>query len=118
MKKRKLINNEVRRNNHTERKSDPFYYSKRWVKLRGVERKRHPTCAYCRPKVTPTQLIDHVRPRRLYPELEYDTNNLIGSCHRCHNRKSARESRISTRDEFESNMTGYIQICEQEHKTK
>ena len=60
-----------------------FYDSPAWRKLRARHRRRFPRCemAGCG---KPGALVDHIKPRRLHPELALDPANLQTLCRDCH----------------------------------
>ena len=75
--------------------SDP-----RWRELAKKFRAANPWCARCanpaegaRPKQTPVEHVDHIRPAGRFPELRYEWDNLQSLCRPCHSRKSIHESR-------------------------
>ena len=79
-----------------ERK-DRFYDSSKWRKLRRVFLDSHPLCTdpfgehkkIGRPEAAVH--IDHIIPRSVSQEQEFDADNLQALCHRCHSRKSILE---------------------------
>jgi 5-methylcytosine-specific restriction endonuclease McrA len=89
---------------------DPFYDSVQWRALRKKHIRRDPFCAYHKGTVAEGRVVDHVRPRRLYPKLELDPLNLETCCDRCHNKKRNIESRIKSIEQFEKKMKYYIDI--------
>lgn len=74
-----------------------FYRKKAWRTLRRSKLFENPLCEECEKKgiVTSADVVDHEKPRRLYPELELEWSNLQSLCHPCHNSKSSREGRGS-----------------------
>lgn len=66
-----------------------FYLTSDWFRARHHVLKRDPICVECR--VAPSTHCDHIKPRRLFPELALDESNLRGLCATCHNRRSARQ---------------------------
>jgi 5-methylcytosine-specific restriction endonuclease McrA len=72
---------------------DPFYSSAAWLRLRDYKRQQNPLCEQCEKsgKAVAMHAVDHVKPRRDYPELEFDCDNLMSLCERCHNTKTRRE---------------------------
>jgi 5-methylcytosine-specific restriction endonuclease McrA len=87
----------------SEKKTDPFYHSPLWRKLRAVVLAEDPLCYYCllsglRRLAT---IGDHFRPRKIYPELSLDKTNIKGSCDNHHNTKRQFEKGISSREQFE-----------------
>ncbi len=114
MIKRRLETPWVKKNNNRPPKQqghhDPFYDTVQWRALRKSQRMRHPICAYHQGPVTEGRVVDHVRPRRLYPGLELEPLNLETCCDKCHNQKRKKESKIKTIDQFETKMKYYIDI--------
>jgi 5-methylcytosine-specific restriction endonuclease McrA len=90
-----------------EKKTDPFYHSKEWRRIRSEVIRDNPTCEYC-DIVSRARVVDHVLPRRLFPELELEKSNLKGSCDRCHNKKRNIEKKCKTREEAEIKLSKYI----------
>jgi hypothetical protein len=66
-----------------------FYQSKAWFRARGQVLKRDPVCVECRAEKATH--CDHIKSRRLFPELALDIGNLRGLCTTCHNSRSARQ---------------------------
>lgn len=62
------------------------YNTQRWKRLRLFVLKRSPLCVECG---AAAQVVDHITPARVAPDLFYDIDNLAPMCHPCHNRKSA-----------------------------
>ena len=83
------------RYNERRSESDKFYGTARWRKLSLYFRKLHPLCANCKAegRVTPAQVVDHIEPYKLRPDLATEWSNLRALCHACHNRIGARVGR-------------------------
>jgi 5-methylcytosine-specific restriction enzyme A len=70
--------------------ADPFYTSASWRAIRKVVLKRdNHTCTKCgqshNPPYTTTQLhVDHILPRKQYPNLALSLDNLRTLCLKCH----------------------------------
>lgn len=81
----------ARRETYRRRKSDSFYASAPWRKLRARKLRIDPLCADCEAKgqIEPAVAVDHVLDRRDRPDLELDIDNLRSLCVPCHNRKTA-----------------------------
>lgn len=64
-----------------------FYSSVRWLKLRAAFVSENPLCAECKRKgrVTPARHVHHKQPRKAYPDLAYEWDNLESICLECHN---------------------------------
>jgi 5-methylcytosine-specific restriction protein A len=77
-----------------EVKNDSFYNSWPWRKLRKAFRIKNPLCKHCLDKdeVTPMKVVDHIVPIKAGGE-PLDWDNLQSLCEKCHNKKSANESR-------------------------
>lgn len=67
-----------------------WYKSQAWLRLRARVLKEEPVCRECGDRLATH--VDHIRPRRDFPELALDRSNLQGLCEQCHNRKSGREA--------------------------
>lgn len=67
---------------------DPFYRTKRWVERSRGFRREHPVCMVC--NRWKSEVTDHIVPLKDGGEPWADSN-LQALCHRCHNRKTARE---------------------------
>jgi 5-methylcytosine-specific restriction protein A len=67
------------------------YNSTSWRKLRFQAIQSGPVCAAC--NRAPSTVADHITPVRL-GGLFWDINNIQGLCARCHNSKSAKESKL------------------------
>jgi 5-methylcytosine-specific restriction endonuclease McrA len=95
--------------------NDPFYKKAVWVNKRKRILAENPICVYCLPlKTTPATVLDHLRPRRIWPELELDDTNLIPCCEPCHRRKSGFESNYYSKELWTKKMKGWIMKVEQE----
>lgn len=70
------------------KQADPFYSSAAWRKLKKRHREKHPLCVMClsEGRVTPVDDVNHIKPRREYPELELDPKNLESLCKAHHTR--------------------------------
>lgn len=74
----------------TKKTVKPFYKSRVWQQLREEILKRdNYLCQRClqQGKVTPADAVHHIKSIETHPELALDPNNLIGSCHSCHNKE-------------------------------
>ncbi len=89
---------------NTPTKKDNFYSNQPWRKLRFRKLIDSPLCEISNKKgiIKEATMVDHIRPRRLFPELELDYNNLQSLSHNEHQVKRAKEKNIKTRHEFES----------------
>lgn len=84
------------------KKTDPFYYSGPWRGLRKLKLNEQPYCEIflLDDKVYKAEMVDHWKPRRLFPELELDYENLVSMSHHYHNKKRAIEKNINTKQEW------------------
>jgi 5-methylcytosine-specific restriction endonuclease McrA len=74
---------------------DPLLVSMEWKALRRVILNRYGAkCMCCGVVPTdPTQVnVDHVKPRKFYPELALDPDNLQVLCGRCNKRKGNKDT--------------------------
>jgi 5-methylcytosine-specific restriction endonuclease McrA len=86
------------------KEGNSFYQSKTWKNLRAAKIAQIPYCEYCKEeddRIVPAEVVDHVRPIRLYPELAAESNNLKSSCKQHHYRKTAK-SKVNSREQFEA----------------
>lgn len=70
--------------------SDEFLNSYEWRKLRLTALKMHGRkcqCCGASPQTGAVMNVDHIKPRRFYPELALDINNLQVLCHECNHGK-------------------------------
>jgi 5-methylcytosine-specific restriction endonuclease McrA len=70
--------------------SDAFLLSYEWRQLRMKALKRDGAkCACCgaTPQTGAVMNVDHIKPRKLHPELALDLNNLQVLCHECNHGK-------------------------------
>ena len=71
----------------------------RWERLSKRWLAKYPNCMACshEGRTTPAGIVDHILPRRHFPELIYDENNLQSLCqtrpYSCHQRKTGYERR-------------------------
>jgi 5-methylcytosine-specific restriction endonuclease McrA len=94
----------------SEKKTDPFYYSTPWRKLRDFVISLDPRCYYCllANRTTLAVIGDHLRPRKLFPELQLIHTNIKPCCDECHNKKRRFEKDITTRESFEALLPTFI----------
>ena len=70
--------------------SDEFLSSYQWRKLRMEALKKYgPKCMCCgaTPQTGAVMNVDHIKPRKLWPSLALDINNLQILCHECNHGK-------------------------------
>jgi 5-methylcytosine-specific restriction endonuclease McrA len=77
-----------------EVKNDSFYNSWPWRKVRKAFKIKNPLCVYCLKNdiVTPMKVVDHIVPIKAGGD-PLKESNLQSLCEKCHNKKSANESR-------------------------
>jgi 5-methylcytosine-specific restriction endonuclease McrA len=94
----------------SEKKTDPFYHSPSWRKLRALILSIDPLCYYCTLKgiIRLATIGDHFRPRKLYPELALVQENIKPCCDHCHNVKRAFEKTIGSVALFEERIGNFI----------
>lgn len=75
------------------RPGDPFYNTTAWRRLRAYVLSVDPLCRLCSEggRVTPAEVVDHIKPRIDHPELALDFDNLRPCCRSCHNSVTAIE---------------------------
>jgi 5-methylcytosine-specific restriction protein A len=75
--------------------NDNRYHSNRWRNLRLEKLKENPLCVECAKQglTTLATVGDHINPVRLGGEF-WDKENIQGLCESCHNKKSAKESKL------------------------
>ncbi len=78
------------------RRKDPhrrIYKTARWERERKAFLAAHPACADCAELgiARAAELVDHVIPVRLRPDLAFDARNWRALCWSCHSRKTARQ---------------------------
>lgn len=74
-----------------------FYNARKWRKVSSAYRELNPLCEQCKRngEVGPADVCDHIDglDNLLKTEQDaYDFKNLQSLCHKCHNKKSGRES--------------------------
>lgn len=70
--------------------SDAFLSTYEWRRVRMTALKKHgPVCQCCgaTPKTGAVMNVDHIKPRKLFPELALDVENLQILCHECNHGK-------------------------------
>lgn len=69
---------------------DSFYNTQRWRRLSArIMRRDKFLCRDCARygRNTPAQVVHHIKPREIWPELQWDPSNLVALCERCHNKR-------------------------------
>ena len=74
-----------------------FYNQTKWRKLAKARKEKYPLCRACKEKgiISPNEVTDHIRGLGYLLDNNLDpfkATELDDLCHRCHNRKSARET--------------------------
>jgi 5-methylcytosine-specific restriction protein A len=72
---------------------DKFYNKQTWRKLRNHHIRTNPICSSCHYNnaIVSAYCVDHIKPRRLWPELSLSQSNLNSLCNDCHLKKSRLE---------------------------
>lgn len=67
-------------------------YDRHWEQFRARYLREHPLCVDCMAehRMTPATEIHHIHKLRDYPGLKYAEDNLMGLCHQCHSKRTAR----------------------------
>jgi 5-methylcytosine-specific restriction enzyme A len=79
-----------------DKKSDAFYHSRAWIKLRNlVFKEQHGLCQQCykEGRLTPGKAVDHIIPIKVNWALRLVKSNLQVLCQPCHNRKTLQEKK-------------------------
>jgi 5-methylcytosine-specific restriction endonuclease McrA len=74
----------------TDPTGEAFLASYEWRRVRMMALKKHgATCQCCgaSPKTGAVMNVDHIKPRRLFPQLALDVDNLQVLCHECNHGK-------------------------------
>lgn len=92
------------------KQTDPFYLSKEWRSARHAHLVENPLCFYCQLThiITVATLVDHFKPKRLFPELALVREFFRSSCDHHHNLKRVFERKIATREQFEREIGTFI----------
>lgn len=83
-----------------DQQATAFYHSKEWDRLRRQAMMRdHGLCQECLldKRITVADVVDHIKPIKLYWHLRLVLSNLRSLCHLCHNRKTAADKSKSRR---------------------
>jgi len=64
----------------------------KWFKKRVLKRDNH-TCQICGLKDDEIMVMDHIKPKSIYPELRHEITNLQTLCPNCHARKTNAEKK-------------------------
>lgn len=95
--------------------TDKFYVSPPWRKIRKAILRDEPACRVCKiydqiPRVA--TILDHFRPRRLWPELEMAVSNLMPICDYHHAQKTGLEAKAPTREKWEKIVLPKYKKCD------
>jgi 5-methylcytosine-specific restriction protein A len=82
---------EYRRGVDRERVRDGFYQSAAWIAFRQAFLARHRLCVKClnRGRRTLATVVNHILPRREFPDLQLIASNCEPLCKSCHDRHTA-----------------------------
>lgn len=102
----------------SEKKTDPFYHSPSWRKVRIFHIKLKPLCEYCDLFGIKHfgNFCDHEKPRRLFPELELVDSNLKTSCQVAHDIKRNCEKRMVSREQQAEIMKEFLDLLEKHYR--
>lgn len=68
---------------------DLFYHKQEWYRVRTKVIRASVFCYLCKKKLDKTGKnrihVDHIKPRKKFPELSLDMKNLRACCNTCHN---------------------------------
>jgi len=72
-----------------------LYDTHAWRKARKLFLNENPLCAYCKlqGRITPANIVDHIKPHNNNPELFWDQDNWQALCEPCHNSIKQMEER-------------------------
>jgi len=79
-----------------DKESKAFYQSKQWKMMRKRMFAKHKgLCVKCKEndKIVLADVVDHIIPYKVDKNKRLDEKNLQTLCHRCHNQKTAEDSR-------------------------
>lgn len=70
-------------------------YGEKWRKARAAYLRQHPLCVQCEKqgRMVQATVVDHVIPHKKDWSLFWDSDNWQALCARCHDSKTARETR-------------------------
>ena len=96
---------------------DKYYKSPLWRIQRKAFLREEPACRVCRiydgiPRVA--KVLDHFRPRRLWPELEDDQGNWCPMCDAHHAKKSGMETRCKSKEDWEKVVLPKFRLCDKQ----
>ena len=97
-----------------KRKHDKFYSSRGWRRLRDQITLRDAyLCQICKRNGVITKIhpgsgdyaVDHIKPKRFFPDLYKDADNLETTCKTCHAIKSAKEQKYKNINQWYADNT-------------
>ncbi|WP_430815196.1 HNH endonuclease [Carboxylicivirga sp. RSCT41] len=76
-----------------ESSDDGFYDSVLWRNTRKIKIEQNPYCEKCKEdgRIVHTQVVDHITPLDVAPELATVQSNLRSLCYPCHNDKTRKD---------------------------
>ena len=109
-RKKQKEREERRQKGYSKASRDGFYNSSEWRTLRSGYIAENPLCEHCKQygKLTPGQVVDHIKPVHLNPELSLDWDNLQTLCHSCHARKTHRDRRDNN-EPYGSDLQSFLE---------
>lgn len=106
---------QIRKVNYKKVNSDSFLMSYEWRKLRMEALKKHGArcqCCGASPATGAVMNVDHIKPRRIFPELALSLDNLQVLCHECNHGKGnwdMTDWRVD-KEYLESNNNYFVQL--------
>jgi len=90
--------------------NDPFIHSRLWRKVRNKKIQQEPLCEVCKKEgnTVEASVVDHHRPRRLWPDLSLTMTNLVSMCGLHHRKKSLIERDCQTRRVWELTIQTHV----------
>ena len=91
---RKKISESRQKNPLLGNKNPNYKHGNDWKTLRNIILERDDyTCQECRWCEPDIMQVDHIQPKSIYPELQYELNNLECLCPNCHARKTIKDKK-------------------------
>lgn len=106
-KKRPWIPERQKKRNQEHNKK---YDTPAWRRLRKQVRKEEPICRLSKDledKIVASEMVDHIKPERFFPELFYERSNLMALSNSMHAKKNALESKIHSREQWNREVGSY-----------
>lgn len=91
--------------------ADAFLSSYEWRRVRMVALKKYGSrcqCCGATPQTGATIHVDHIKPRRLFPDLALDADNLQVLCHECNHGKGNWDQTDWRREEVSDEVRDFI----------